>query len=221
MLGFMKSARSAPYQNDNEINALYRYWRIHMIVGIYLGYTVFYFTRKSFNFAMPSMLDELGMTIEDVGILSTLFYVTYGLSKFLSGILSDRSNPRYFMAFGLIATGIINIFFGLSSSLTAFAFLWFLNAIFQGWGWAPCSKVLTSWYSRTERGRWWSFASTSHNVGGGLIPIIVSLVIGATATWRYGLIVPGIIAIVIGFLSLGVCVTPQSMGFPSDWPMAQ
>lgn len=217
MFGFMKSAPAAPpIKNDNEINNLYRYWRIHMILGIYVGYTIFYFTRKSFNFAMPAMLDELGMTKSDVGILTTLFYVTYGLSKFFSGILSDRSNPRYFMAFGLIATGVINIFFGLSSSLTVFAFLWFLNAVFQGWGWAPCSKVLTNWYSRSERGRWWSFASTSHNAGGGAIPMLVSFVIGITATWRYGLIVPGIIAIIAGFfVAWRLRDTPESMGLPS------
>ncbi len=48
------------------------------------------------------------MTRTDIGPLATLFYITYGLSKFFSGIVSDRSNARYFMGVGLIATGVVN-----------------------------------------------------------------------------------------------------------------
>ena len=75
------------------------------------------------------------MTRTDIGLLATLFYITYGLSKFFSGIVSDRSNARYFMGVGLIATGVVNILFGFSTSLWAFALL--LGAerrFFQGWG---------------------------------------------------------------------------------------
>lgn len=60
------------------------------------------------------------MTRTDIGLLATLFYITYGLSKFFSGIVSDRSNARYFMGVGLIATGVVNILFGFSTSLWAF-----------------------------------------------------------------------------------------------------
>lgn len=77
----------------------------------------------------------------DIGLLATLFYITYGVSKFVSGIVSDRSNARYFMGIGLIATGIINILFGFSTSLWAFAVLWVLNAFFQGWGSPVCASV--------------------------------------------------------------------------------
>ncbi|SQA99304.1 Regulatory protein uhpC [Cedecea neteri] len=70
----------------------------------------------------------------DIGLLATLFYITYGLSKFFSGIVSDFSNARYFMGIGLIATGIVNILFGFSTSLWAFALLWALNAFFPGLG---------------------------------------------------------------------------------------
>lgn len=74
------------------------------------------------------------LTRSDIGLLATLFYITYGLSKFVSGIVSDRSNARYFMGIGLIATGVVNILFGFSTSLWAFAVLWALNAFFRGWG---------------------------------------------------------------------------------------
>ena len=130
---------------------------------------------------MPAMLTDLGLQKADIGIMGTAFYLTYGVSKFLSGVLGDRSNPRYFMGIGLMMTGIVNILFGMSSSVFMFITLWMINAFFQGWGWPPCSKILNTWYSRNERGLWWAIWNTSHNLGGALIPILsgaVALLLG-------------------------------------------
>ena len=135
MLTFFNAPANAPQLTDKrEIDDLYRYWRRHILLTIWLGYALFYFTRKSFNAAVPDILVSGVLTRSDIGLLATLFYITYGVSKFVSGIVSDRSNARYFMGIGLIATGIVNILFGFSTSLWAFALLWALNAFFQGVG---------------------------------------------------------------------------------------
>ena len=135
---FKTPTSAAPLRDKAEIDARYRYWRRHILITIWLGYALFYFTRKSFNAAAPEILASGVMTRTDIGLLATLFYITYGLSKFFSGIVSDRSNARYFMGVGLIATGVVNILFGFSTSLWAFALLWALNAFFQGWGAPVC-----------------------------------------------------------------------------------
>ena len=205
--------------DPRQVNESYRYWRMHLMVAMYVGYGVFYFTRKSLSFSMPAMLEDLELTTTDFGLLGTLFYITYGVSKFLSGMVSDRSKPSYFMGLGLIATGFINLLFGMSSTLMAFTVLWTLNAFFQGWGWPPCAKLLTSWYSRTERGFWWSIWNTCHNLSGALIPIVI----GGIAIhwgWRYGFIVPGLLAIAVGtVLCFRLQDKPQTMGLPrvGDW----
>lgn len=125
---FKTPTSAAPLRDKAEIDARYRYWRRHILITIWLGYALFYFTRKSFNAAAPEILASGVMTRTDIGLLATLFYISYGLSKFFSGIVSDRSNARYFMGVGLIATGVVNILFGFSTSLWAFALLWALNA---------------------------------------------------------------------------------------------
>ncbi|HDL8675836.1 TPA: MFS transporter [Yersinia enterocolitica] len=215
---FLKSRDNVPPVTEQvQIDSSYKYWRIQLMWTMYIGYAAFYFTRKSFNFIMPAMLSDLGLTMSDVGVLGTLFYITYGCSKFISGMISDRSNPRYFMGIGLVMTGIINILFGMSSSLLIFGALWILNAFFQGWGWGwpPCSKILTSWYSRSERGGWWAIWNTSHNFGGALIPLLVGF-ISLHFSWRYGMIIPGIIGVVIGLLMCWrLRDKPSTMGLPS------
>ena len=97
MLPFLKAPADAPLMTDKyEIDARYRYWRRHILLTIWLGYALFYFTRKSFNAAVPEILANGVLSRRDIGLLATLFYITYGVSKFVSGIVSDRSNARYF-----------------------------------------------------------------------------------------------------------------------------
>ncbi|HIF9258804.1 MFS transporter [Photobacterium damselae subsp. damselae] len=216
MFGFLRSHYpSTMVEDKTEIDQKYHYWRFHIMVSMYIGYAGFYFSRKTFNYAMPAMMADLGLDKADIGLIGTLFYITYGCSKFFSGIISDRSNPRYFMGLGLIATGIINIVFGLSSSLYMLAILWVLNAWFQGWGWPSCSKLLTTWYSRSERGFWWALWNTAHNVGGALIPLVVGY-LTLHFGWRYGFMLPGIIAVVIGlFICWRLRDKPVTLGLPS------
>ena len=156
----------------------------------------------------------------DIGLLATLFYITYGVSKFVSGIVSDRSNARYFMGIGLIATGIINILFGFSTSLWAFAVLWVLNAFFSGLGFTGvCASVNRLVFSYRARGGWWALWNTAHNVGGALIPIVMAAA-ALHYGWRAGMMIAGCMAIVVGiFLCWRLRDRPQALGLPAvgEW----
>ncbi|MDR1012355.1 MAG: MFS transporter family glucose-6-phosphate receptor UhpC [Coxiellaceae bacterium] len=197
------------------IDQTYRYWRIRTLYSMYIGYAAFYLTRKSFTFIIPQMIRDLHFTKEQIGILGSVFYITYGISKFISGMISDKANPRYFMVIGLIATGITNIFFGLSSSLSYLIFFWLINGFFQGWGWPPCARLLTHWYSQSERGRWWGAWNTAHNLGGAMIPIITAISVILFANWRAAMFVPGIATIIISlFIFNRLRDIPESQGLP-------
>ena len=201
-------------RNLSGIDKKYLYWRIRILYSMYFGYVCYYFTRKSLVFAQPLLMQQLHISKISLGLLGSSFYLTYGISKFLSGVISDKSNPRYFMAFGLIITGVLNLIFGLTSSMWLFALLWILNGFFQGWGWPPCARLLTHWYAKSERGMWWGIWNTSHNIGGALIPIIVAL----SATywgWRYSMMIPGVAAILSGVLFLErLRDIPETLGLP-------
>lgn len=211
---FKPAATVPEIQDDNIVKKKYNYWRWRIFIGMYAGYVFYYFTRKSYTCIMPILIRDLGLTKSDLGILGSILALTYGLSKFLSGILADRSNPRVFMAFGLVLTGVFNILFGMSSSVLWFGVFWGLNGWFQGWGWPPCAKLLTHWYSQKERGTWWGMWNSSHNVGGAVIPLVVGLC-AQFLGWRYGMYVPGLMCIGVGlFLLYCLRDTPQSLGLP-------
>lgn len=215
LLSIFKSPIPAPRIDDKaKVHKLYRHWRIRTFYSMYIGYVFYYLTRKSFTFAMPAMAKDLGMSMADLGKMGSILAISYGISKFLSGILADRSNPRYFMAVGLILTGVFNIFFGLSSSLWLLMVLWALNGWFQGFGWPPCARYLTHWYSQKERGSWWGTWSTAHSVGGFLIPVIAAYA-AHHYNWRYAMFIPGVMAILMGFFLINrLRDTPRSLGLP-------
>ena len=200
-------------QDKDLVKRRYKYWRLRTFYGMYIGYAFYYFTRKSFTFAIPSMLEE-GFSFSELGMLGSILSITYGISKFVSGIMGDTSNPRYLMSIGLILTGVFNIGFGLSSTWILLAIFWGLNAWFQGWGWPGCAKLLTHWYSQSERGRWWSVWNTSHNLGGAIIPIVIAF-IAHHYGWRFAMLIPGLLAIVVGFFLINrLRDVPQSLGLP-------
>ena len=85
---------------------------------------------------------------------------------------------------------------------------------FQGWGWPPCARLLTHWYSQSERGGWWGVWNTSHNVGGGII-ILMAPVLASFFGWRIAMFVPGVLCILGGFFLMWTLRdTPQSLGLP-------
>lgn len=219
MKAFLNLLMPAPYlpeiQDQEVVNKTYKYWRIRILYSMFIGYAFYYFTRKSFTFAMPGLIQDLGFDKTQLGILGSILSISYGISKFASGVIGDRINPRYMMAIGLILTGICNILFGLSSSIVFFALFWGLNGWFQGFGWPPCARFLTQWYSHSERGSWWSTWNVSHNVGGFLIPWVAGFALYFFG-WRAAMFIPGVLSILGGlFLLNRLRDTPQSLGLPS------
>ncbi|EFN8074055.1 MFS transporter family glucose-6-phosphate receptor UhpC, partial [Escherichia coli] len=70
---FSESPDKEITMSKTDIDKTYRYWRLHLMIVSYIGYAVFYFTRKSFNFVMPEMLSDLGITKSDIGMVGTAF----------------------------------------------------------------------------------------------------------------------------------------------------
>lgn len=215
LFSLLASAPFIPEISDpEEVKKQYGNWRLRIFYSLFFGYVLFYCTRKSYSYAMPLMIEDLGLSKSDFGILGSIFYLTYGFSKFGTGILSDYCNPRYFMALGLILTGVLNIAFASSSSIFLFSLFWGFNGLFQGFGWPPITKLLTHWYHPQERGRWWSLISSSHNIGGGLIPLLVAGVAFST-NWRVAICLPGVMGIIGGLLLMErLRDVPQSLGLP-------
>jgi OPA family glycerol-3-phosphate transporter-like MFS transporter/OPA family sugar phosphate sensor protein UhpC-like MFS transporter len=164
--------------------------------------------------AMPDMKKSLGIDNEKLGLFLTLHGVLYGVSKFANGIMGDRANARVMMVFGLAGSAVLNICFGMSSTVVVLGLLWMFNGWFQGMGFPPCARLMTHWFSPKQLATKMSIWNTSHQIGGGLIVILCGFLV-AQWGWRSCFLVPAGIALLgAWYLSRRLPDTPPSVGLP-------
>ncbi len=201
------------YHGEEEIAGGYRRWRRRILVATMIGYAVYYFVRKNLSFAMPAMQEELGISKTDLGIFLTMHGLVYGLSRFVNGAWADRSNARAMMAVGLLLSALMNIGFGLGSSVMTLGVFWVLNGWVQGMGFPPCARLMTHWFPPAVLASRMSVWNTSHSVGAGLTALLCGYL--ASLGWRWCFLVPAVIAL-FGAVYLWTVLrdTPPSVGLP-------
>ncbi|XP_003229986.2 glucose-6-phosphate exchanger SLC37A4 isoform X1 [Anolis carolinensis] len=196
----------------------YGYYRLVIFTAMYVGYTLYYFNRKTFSFVMPSVMEEIELDKDDLGLITSSQSAAYAISKFISGVLSDQMSARWLFSSGLLLVGLVNVVFSWSSTVALFAGLWFLNGLAQGLGWPPCGKVLRKWFEPSQFGTWWAVLSTSMNLAGGLGPLVAALM-ALRYDWRTTLALSGALCVVASAVCLLLIKNePSDVGLPNIEP---
>jgi OPA family glycerol-3-phosphate transporter-like MFS transporter len=214
LFGFLRPAPHVARRPVGEIARLFPRFRWRILESTFIGYATYYFVRNNLPVVSKEMGQALHYSKSQIGDILALTALAYGVGKFVLGGWSDRSNPRYFMALGLVLTAICNFLFGASSDYAVHLALWTLNGFVQGMGWGPCGRSLGHWFSVKERGSIFAVWNCAHNVGGGLAGYIAAYAT-AWAGWRQAFFVPGVLALVCAlYVILRLRDTPQSVGLP-------
>jgi OPA family glycerol-3-phosphate transporter-like MFS transporter len=230
LIGFLKPAAHQDPLPDDATDSAYKRLRLQVFIGIFVGYAGYYLVRKNFSLAMPYLVEE-GYSKSELGFALSGVAIAYGLSKFIMGSVSDRSNARVFMALGLFCSSTVMIFMGslpIATSSVSFMFaLLLMNGWFQGMGWPPSGRVMVHWFSVSERGTKMALWNVAHNVGGGMVGPLAILAMALFADWHAVLYFHGFVAMAVAaFIFLTVRDTPQSMGLNpielhrNDYPKA-
>ena len=221
-----------PIQDSEKVKEMYKHWRWRIFYSSFIAYVVFHLCRKNIAVALPSMGQALNLSNTQLGILGSTLYITYGIGKFINGVIADKSNVRTFLPTALILSAICNIcfvlsaifvtpghvsFFGLPSAtvlLWLLAFFWGANGWFQSCGFPPVAKSLSYWFSNSERGTKWSIWSTSHQIGVFASVALSGFVINKFG-WMAAFYVPAVICLITGvWLFDRLRDKPQSLGLP-------
>ena len=220
MIAFLRPAPASAPLPPPLVKRAYPRLRRQVFIGIFIGYAGYYLVRNNLALAIPDILKaHPEFTNAQLGSALTGLAIAYGLSKFLMGSVSDRSNPKYFLPLGLLLSSAVTAAFGLSTwaygSLAAIATVQVLNGWLQGMGWPPSGKTMVHWFSTKERGLWVSVWNTAHNIGGSLIAVFATWGVLLFGDWRatfyFNALVAALIALVAFWLLRD---TPQSQGLP-------
>jgi MFS transporter, OPA family, glycerol-3-phosphate transporter len=204
----------------SDIDRDYRRHRRSVFFGIFAGYAAYYLVRNNLALAIPDILAEHPeYSKADLGWALSGLSIAYGISKFLMGSVSDRSNPKYFLPVGLLLSCAIifasGIFKAIYASLALVVVLQVVNGWVQGMGWPPCGKTMVHWFSTNERGLVVSVWNVAHNVGGGLVASFALFGVALFGDWGAKFYFNAAIAAVIALIVFVVMRdTPQSVGLP-------
>ncbi len=205
---------------SSRVDREYRRHRRSVYAGIFIGYAAYYLVRNNLALAIPDILMEYPQYSKaDLGWALTGTSISYGISKFLMGSVSDRSNPKYFLPLGLLLSCAImfasGAFKAIYASLALVIVLQIANGWVQGMGWPPCGKSMVHWFSTKERGLVVSFWNVGHNVGGGLVATFalwgVTLFHDWGAKFYFNAAIAATVAVIVFFLLRD---TPKACGLP-------
>ena len=165
----------------------------------YLAYLFIYVARLNLSMAAPGLKDLQILSMEQIGLLGSVFSIVYACGRLLSGILSDRIAPWKMISAGLILCGISNLCFGFFPPFVAILLLWGINALAQSMLWGSILRILSAVYPESVAKKRASYMATTVASGN-----LVGILLNSALINRFGLswafVVPGGITLVISCL---------------------
>lgn len=182
-----------------------------------LLYCTFYSARVNLSNAGALLIEQLGLSKAQLGILTSTLFWTYGIGQLINGRLSDRLGPERFIVWGVTASVALNFLVALQRSFPLMVVLWGLNGFAQSMAWAPVIAIITRWWPRRERGFATGFAYAFTGFGQVAAILTVSLSLRATPVlgWRAVFLIPPLFPLA----ALGVYLalarsSPRRIGLP-------
>lgn len=165
----------------------------------YTAYLFIYVARLNLSMAAPGLKDAALLSMEQIGMLGSVFSVVYACGRLLSGILSDRYAPWKMISLGLILCGVSNICFGLFPPFAGIVLLWGVNAFAQSMLWGSVLRILSTIYPEQLAKKRASYMATAVAAGN-----LVGILLNTGLINRFGIawafLVPGAITMVLSFL---------------------
>ncbi|XP_027630698.1 glucose-6-phosphate exchanger SLC37A1 isoform X3 [Tupaia chinensis] len=138
-----------------------------------------------------------------LGALDYSFLCAYAIGMYLSGIIGERLPIRYYLTFGMLASGAFTALFGLGyfyniHNLGFYVVTQVINGLVQTTGWPSVVTCLGNWFGKGRRGLIMGLWNSHTSVGN----ILGSLIAGywVSTCWGLSFIVPGAIVAAMGIV---------------------
>ena len=165
----------------------------------YFAYLFIYVARLNLSMAAPGLKEASILSMEQIGMLGSIFSVIYACGRLLSGILSDRYPPWKMISIGLVLCGISNICFGMFPPFAAILLLWGVNAFAQSMLWGSILRILSTIYPESVAKKRASYMATTV-AAGNLVGILLNTGLIARFGTAWAFLVPGGITLVLSLM---------------------
>nr|AKN21659.1 slc37a-3 [Schmidtea mediterranea] len=209
-----------------------------ILILTFICYTTFHMSRKPISIVKsvlhktcpynPESKDEFWCNwkpfdgndwSQKLGSLEYAYLLAYAFFMFASGHLAERINLRYYLAIGMISSGLMTCCFGLGYFMSNHNFMFYLivqtiTGITQATGWPAVVTIMGNWFGKGRRGLIMGIWN-SHTSFGNVIGSIIAGMFVSTA-WGYSFVVPGLIMVFIGIVVWLIMIPyPEDIGLSS------
>ena len=198
-----------------EVLYAYRYWKWRVLGGFCVFYCVNYLGRFNFSLIQPQVIEDLGITAADTGLINSCMFWGFALGDLVHGRLGERFGYRRVVLAGAIGTGIFNVAASFGDDVASLAVPWAVVGFVNAATWAPGIGLIAQWWSRRERGRALGWVLTAAGIAL-LLVWIVSPAVAAAWGWRAALRYPPLLISALGIVFWFVARDrPADVGLPA------
>jgi ACS family tartrate transporter-like MFS transporter len=180
--------------------------RRHLLPLLFLLYVVAYLDRINVGFAALNMNRELGLTSEQYGFLSGIFFCGYFLFEIPSNLILHRAGARRWFARILVTWGLVAVLTGFVQNAAQLYVARFILGVAEAGFYPGILYYLTHWFRQREQaqavGLFLTALPTASILGGPVSGWILDHVHGfGLSSWRWLLILEALPAIAGGLLT--------------------
>lgn len=163
---------------------------------LWVMYAAVYMTKSCFTAAMASMVSEGIITKSQTGIITSVFYIIYGILQLAGGVMADKYNPERIIKLSLIGGAIANIVIFLNSNFYVMLAAWSFNAATQFALWPCVFKIISSQLVRSDRKMMIFYISYGVTIG-----LFMSYLVAIFVTkWQYNFAVSAAVLLIFALL---------------------
>jgi sugar phosphate permease len=167
----------------------------------WIAYATYYAGRKGFPLAKKKIHDQLGVSVEALGLIDTVYLGAYALGQFVNGLLGDHTGARRLVGVGMLLSAAACAGFGMMNGALAFGLFYVVNGLAQSTGWPGTTRAMAEWTLPETRGTVMGYWATCYQAGGLAWGFFCTLLVAAHG-WRSAFFVPALSMALVGLLVL-------------------
>ena len=180
--------------------------QIRLIPFLFLLYVVAFVDRINIGFAALTMNKELGMTSQQYGMAAGIFFIGYFVFEVPSNLMLHKVGARVWIARILLSWGVVATLTGLVQSVQQLYVARILLGVTEAGYFPGIVLYLTYWFPQREQARTLALFLTGYPVTSIVGAPVSGFILEhahwlGVGSWRWLLILEGIPAIVLGFLT--------------------
>jgi len=173
-----------------------------LLTTLCLTYIVENFLRSAAGALTPVLIEELGITHGAMGLLTTAFFLVYGLMQVPAGLLGEGYGPRKTIIWSTAVTVVGVFIFWINHSYLVLFVAQFLVGIGSSTFYINSVKLMLEWFPRNWKATAVGIMSASSGIGNTLAYLGFPLVYERYGDWRAFYIIVGVVLLINWVMNL-------------------